>query len=441
MQHFSVKSALTRIGPTLALALAATFCLVNFYWPAEQASSKDQQQADYYKFYLAGQRHLNGASIYWRVPARARLGDPCHPKSSPSLAQQDRSIPAELRLQGEEVCLGANLGTPTFAWLMLPLATLDYAHSWLIWWLGSNFLMIGATAFMLSKLYPARHGRCLRVLQGSCAMLAFFPFIANASLGQVGAIILLALVVAFWYFKAKRNWLACIALGFAISIKPFLALFVPALWVIGEHRNAARSLAFSLLFFLAGGLTVGWHTYAEYAHQIQDITWAGTNWNASWLGLIERILSGGADSWLPQGSHQAKLLSLLLSALTCISALCFLRRLARINAKAALENAVTLVTPACLLASPLGWVYYFPILIPCWLQLWKQSASHPQRRHARGLLVLILALCAIPTYIHPSPRPEFPTVWWGTDSIYFYGLLGTYVLSIYLGWAQEKRAH
>lgn len=392
---------------------------------------------DFYKFLISAQRVKSGESPYWMLPPRARPGDACHPSTESGTIPAQGVVPDSLLLPGEDPCLGPNLNPPIFIAVIQPFSALTFAQAW---WTWMSFSLIGVVlgmSLLMHETASTARSPWLAPLLGSTALLCYYPTLANASLGQVGTLLLPPLVLAWRALKRGNAVQAGLWIGLLAAFKPFLALLWLGLLVIQQWRAFVIGGVVIVTFSALGWALFGSEVHRHYALIASDVTWNGSNWNASWAGLTERIFSGQADSVLPQGSLPARGLAATLSLVT----LCIAARGLRRTPEASMDQANALMmwgVPAALLVSPLGWVYYFPLMALPWLLLWQKAQTFRKTAPHWPMLTLIpVVLSSTMLALSNSPRPETPTVWWGVDSVYCHALVAFLLIAQVM---QEKNA-
>ena len=200
----------------------------------------------------------------------------------------------------------------------------------------------------------------------------------------------LALLVTLGWRAARHGrWPAAgWWLGLAIGLKPFLLLFLPILVIRGRWLTACVSLVTAGGSVLAGAAIFGWPAVASWLALLRTappMAQVGYFINASWLAVVAR-------TGLPLALGAAGSTVIIVATL--------------IAARRADEDRAWLLTiVGALLASPLGWIYYTPLIIgplvvlarsgglPSWSWwLWPLLAFPPFSRYAFQQVRLISLL-------------------------------------------------
>ena len=167
-----------------------------------------------------------------------------------------------------------------------------------------------------------------------------------------------------------------------------------ALLISRNWRAVAAFIAACGFSFLAGGLLVGFSAYTAYLAILNDVHWLATSWNGSYAGFFTRLFGGPVNkTWL-----DAPMLARGLPAVCSIATVGVLAKVVFKLSKSAdqklyADALVALTIPAMLLLSPLGWNYYFPLLIISFVVIWNLTADLPNGRICR----LVLIVVTIPT--------------------------------------------
>lgn len=143
--------------------------------------------------------------------------------------------------------------------------------------------------------------------------------------------------------RRDRHALAGVLAGVLISLKPFFACLLIAALVRRHWRLVAMAISIAAALTSAGALLAGPHSMARWLETGRHVTWFHHPMNASLAGLFARA---GWDwpSWTAAVA--------LLLAVTGLA----LRR------SSSLDKEWLAAGLASLLLSPLGWVYYVPLL-------------------------------------------------------------------------------
>jgi len=386
---------------------------------------------DFYKFFLSANRVNNGQSMYWLVPPRRHIGDPCHPGTPLDQARKSDSIAKSLRIEAEDPCLGPNLNPPIFMVAVHALSSLPFDQAWWRWTVVSMFSGMLGIALLVSALIAKNSHRKLTVLMSCTALILYYPTLANFALGQVGMFVLLLLVLTWRKLRQTKPLWAGFWLGLVVCLKPFLVTLLICLAIQKQGRTCLSASITILSLGMLGWFLYGTDVHRHYWLLASDVTWNGANLNGAWAGVAERFFSGQASSVLPQGSWQARTAATALSLLTLLVMCWSIHRSMRTSTSVHSEDTtMALGLPTALLVSPLGWAYYFPVLALSWAILWRHTAYLPNTRAWRIGLLIPIALSMAPIVNRPSPRPDNPTVWWGVDSIYCYALLSLLVIGL-----------
>src|SRR2546430_17366109 len=85
----------------------------------------------------------------------------------------------------------------------------------------------------------------------------FQPLVETLHLGQANVLVLALMTVGWWGARNARPWLAAVALGLALHVKPQFGLPIVALAWIGQRGIAYRAPAVAPAGLAAGAATLG----------------------------------------------------------------------------------------------------------------------------------------------------------------------------------------
>jgi hypothetical protein len=384
--------------------------------------------SDFYKFYISAQRPGKGYSIYWMVPPREKAGDPCHPDTA-AADLQPYADAGRMNLGGDSPCLGPNLNPPVFMLLMKPLSGLAYAQAWWVWAAASALCAAISIWLMASTSEQEGVRKATWWTIGFALLMVYYPSIGNHTLAQLGMLLLLLLTAAWHHKRLGNDLLAGMWLGLAVGLKPFLLPMAACLIVTRCWKMLAAVSATVLITVLVGAGLCGWQAYADYLQVAGNVNWTATNWNASWTGLIDRYFIATPDSVWPITRPFARALSFTCAGATFAALLFTVRRHCQKPDDRLAHNALFAMGPAaCLLMSPLGWLYYFPLLALPFFICWRWAAPHIQGRAMRMGLLAAMGMQCVPIGILPSPSPMHPANWYGIDAWFNFSLIVNFLV-------------
>jgi alpha-1,2-mannosyltransferase len=202
---------------------------------------------------------------------------------------------------------------------------------------------------------------------------------------------------------------------------------VPIAWLAATRRwrAAAAACAAAGLAVALGAAVYGAGSYAEWASGLGRIGWWWLPMNASLRGLVSRLFDAGAAMdpvvrapWLVQPVW------VLLAGVVVVATVWRTWRPGeRISRPAAADATLLVLVLAALLVSPLGWVYYLPLVTGPALALASGEFMRGMRGWRRGLLLGSVALFYVPFEVAEAGQPSaFATL--ALASVYGWGLLG-----------------
>lgn len=252
--------------------------------------------------------------------------------------------------------LPININPPVTLWLMSPLTRLGYNQAEILWTVVIFILgLLGAWLtfyYAFSPEFLKKYGLNLFII-----CLSSFFFIMNTAMIQLGSVVLFFVMLGYHFYARNNDCLAGCIWGVIIAVKLFPALLF--FYVLCEKRYYVALtmggvlVLVNLLMILEQGLGL----YAHYFSLVDKAMWYGANWNASIYGYLYRLL---IDT-----SHPAQHLGLMRGLYGITFILLFVGYWYRLSwqVKQSSLAAFSLTLVMMLLLSPLGWVYYFPLLL------------------------------------------------------------------------------
>lgn len=377
--------------------------------------------SDFYKFYLSAQRLHEGLSMYWLVPQKLKRGDPCHRDTPADQVHFEHPAPSSLNLGGDTPCLGPNLNPPIFIAFIQPLTRMPYRQAWWTWAAASCVATLWS-AWLLSDAFSIRTDRhWQRRIWASLAFFAFYPSVANFTLGQVGTLLLPLLILSWRYGSQQKPGKSGLWLGTLIALKPFFIVLLPVLALVRQWRATSMAAATAVSLTALGWLLYGTQEQLNYMAVANNVTWLGTNWNGSWFGLFDRFfISLPASEW-PRSLPLSRTIAAVCATATFAACAWAIRQLAHIKPALTWDAVTAIGLPMTLLITPLGWSYYLPCMLLCLMLAWKHIPSDSRHRNVLRMLIgLSICMAMVPITIKPSPTPLDPADWYGLDAWYWY---------------------
>jgi hypothetical protein len=188
------------------------------------------------------------------------------------------------------------------------------------------------------------------------ALLAWAPMTVMLSLNQVTWILWPLLVWSWWCWRQDRWTAGAVTYGIALSLKPFIGVFLLWLLVRRQFRAIAVALVAALLCFGAAAAVYGIDVFRDWSAAMSHVLWWRAAINGSLEGFLARVLTPSEDDASGLSRVVALLATVGGAAIVAITVW-------RTRARSVDESWMPLMA-AALLASPLGWIYYGWWILP-----------------------------------------------------------------------------
>ena len=289
-----------------------------------------------------------------------------------------------------------NLNPPIMSLLFLPLGLLPLRVAYMVSYIVQLLAALWVLRQLVRTMLPSSHSA---FAWSACSLLVYFPTFANLYAGQVGLALMAVLGLATLALLKGHHRTAGIWLGLALTAKLFVGLIF--VWLLWNRRWSSLTMGLMVwaMCMTVGFLLFGVGDHLHWISAMQENAQRALSWNGSLWALLARNFPADQTG-----------LGLVLALGIGLPVLAVL---ARQEPRFALAG----LFPLMLLLSPLGWIYYFPVLIISALLLWP---------YQKGLLVAALALSACPV---PLMLPAGITV----ATVYPFGLLFMVVAACYAG--------
>lgn len=316
--------------------------------------------------------------------------------------------------------LPTNLNPPCVLWLFRTFVPLGYYKALVLW---TSFSMVAGikAASITYKILKQNKQFSIQKFDYWLIYFSLYPVFMNTVVSQIGFFLAFFILQGYDYAQRGKQWHA----GFLWGIISAFKLF-PLLLIIYAYFNRQNIIILMMLLcFITLSLLplIDYYAvlYQHYYHILHRVLWYGDNWNASIYGYIFRIFVN------PNQAHLADLVTIKI-----VYIFIFILVLAGYiwRSKKFIEQknelaAFNLTLISMLLLSPLGWLYYFPILLLPAYHLWNKIQDGYNKIGIVYYLTtyFALALLACPLiYIMSLYMPQISTRL-TLFSAHFYGLL------------------
>lgn len=350
-----------------------------------------QLRLDFYSFYASASAYIEGLNPYKAIVASF--------------------LP-------NSVVIPENLNPPFFLQLISPLAQLNIKAASSLWF-GIS-LISGIWGALLGLHLMSSPGFFKKNwLTYLCIYLAMYSTLMNTSYNQIGGILLFFVTVGYYFFLRQHDYWAGIFWGIIIAIKLFPALLFIFAFSQKRYKLIAVMLLTVLLACLWPLLAKGPEIYALYFKMIFNIQWQGGNWNASISGFLFRLFT-------LEFAHQHLFVIKIIYFFVFLALLAwYIKALNAHHDKSEGHRAFCLTLTLMVLMSPMGWLYYFSLLLMPLTYLWQTLNRFPK---ISLLWIICLFLINAPLPYIPSNNVDPLIYRISLHSLYFYGLL----LMVYL---------
>lgn len=249
--------------------------------------------------------------------------------------------------------VAANLNPPIMLWLISPLSHLNYYFALSIW-LSISFILglLGARIafyYAFPSVFLRRNGFYLYLIY-----LVSFPVLMDFGLAQFGAVLLFFTMLGYDFYMKQHDYAAGILWGIIIAIKFFPGLLIAFVIVQRRFKTFVAMIGTILLLTLIPLLFYSMTIYSQYFAMMTEVNWYGKNWNGSILGMLYRLFITNS-SW--------QFIRLTYFLLFCTLFIIYLRQLIKFEKLQIPHYSFCITIVMMLLLSPLGWLYYFPLLL------------------------------------------------------------------------------
>lgn len=382
--------------------------------------SRSVEISDYYAFYYSARSFLEGESIYKLVPYKP--------------SQKELARMTEKSKQNSEF-LFPNMNAPLHTLFMLPFAILPLKNSFLFWSITSIIIGLVVSCLIASNTLHLEN-RTIGALVLMILLFGYFPTIANIIVGGQWGLCMLGFVVLIWLTSRNEKHLnAGIILGFAISLKIIFGLYLLLFLVRRDWKLIIYSL---IMFFISNtiGLFIfGAASYKEHLANLEMVPkFINASWNASSAAFFTRILGGAENIPLIMMPDLAYTISFTFSAVLVFGIIWSAWSQPKRTSLVYYDIGFSLTTVSMLLISPVGWMYYFPILLLPAVLMWIYAAFLEHKNIYRSAIVSAWIISSIPSEYIPPRYTDMndPIVWFTSAGYYFYALTAFSIILFFI---------
>lgn len=412
------QSSPNRLLQSLMMVLFDFVIIVLALWNAFLANYmvSELQMNDFGKFYYSAVAYLMGGDMYGPNPATWI-------KVTESYARPFW-----------------NMNPPHFHIPLLLLALMRPESAIIFWGIGSLASLV-VTWILIRKEIGLKIKTPWHWRIAILGALGFAGTGATFVTGQLSFLLLL-LVTMCWLEARHERWnMAGLYIGIAISLKPFMLIFMPYLALRRQFRAVCVSTAVMMLCFGTGLLVFGLDAHMSWLRVLKSsFEWGWAAMNASVFGLLTRVLSE-SPYYSPLTIAPQLIRPIWVFAAGLISVLTLIATKPNSH-KCSVDRDFALLLVASQLVSPLGWVYYLwlpsgPIAALVWL--WRRNKVQVWAAQGVGTIGWRNGLFGAGIFALFLPLPVlqlFQPIPWATmlvGSSYFWGAFALW-LSLFMDW-------
>lgn len=389
-----ITTQTSHIKPKLFfLFLIKCILLIGIAFFFAERSLESPLRTDFAKFYISSKRLAHEISPYWAIDCKT--GQDTAPRTPAAI----NSNPTPART----LCLGPNLNPPFFVVALLPLAALTFDQALLVWLLAS----IGCYRYFFYQILQNSPASAVTRHALAYGLYLFFPVFLSLDLGQVTPFLC---VLLLWICRdlGRNDNRTAVWLALLLSIKPLFGTFLLFLAIANQHTLLLKTLMALLAINGIIALALDPGLYLDYLRTLGSVTWLTSNWNASLAGQVARFLEYFFSLPRNESAPYAKITVAIGLAIYALHFWVKTKDQPQKHSQILLYSIL-----GAMFFSPLGWIYYYPIL-----GLFLAPLLRGQKRSLKHLAptIISLALAAFPFSINLAASDTL------INSIYFASL-------------------
>lgn len=311
-----------------------------------------------------------------------------------------------------------NLNPPIFLMLTQYLVAIPYLNALVIWSLVSFVAGLFGAWIAFFYAFPRVFFR-----QNWFYLLTYYlvscGIILNAAFAQVGGLLAAFIMLGYHFYLKKNEWAAGFCWGLIISLKLFPGLLLIYALTQKRYRLFFIMLSVSVILSALPLMSYGCLIYKQYMLMMSQVWWYGWNCNSSLFGYIVRILAESGKRGVPSAWMYG-----LYFAFSATVVVYIILKLRKLRDSKVSHQGFSIVLISMVLLSPLGWVYYFPLLtLPVSVMMLAPTSISKHIVISR-LLCFVALLCLNAPILFTSQVVE-GSLWAKLTvySVHFYGLV------------------
>jgi hypothetical protein len=395
---------------------------VNCYYATIDTFLVYPKNGDFVKFYMSTKYFWEGKNIYTPISTNT-------PDTLVDHILKKFTKPDVQTSKPQREILHPNLNPPFQTLILAPLGLLSYNKAYILFAIISLISCLTAVIMISNEVASSEHKVTVLLILLNI-ILYYFPTWTNIVYGQFSLILLLLITLAWLAAKKGRDQISGVLLGLAMSLKLFVGLFLLFFLVRRRGRLLFWFIGTFLLLSLLPLWILGVETYKHYFSILSSITWYAASWNASFLAFFTRILGGSENVPLVNLPELAHVLTRICSLAFALWLSWLVWPRPRDSSPDSFDLGFSLTITGMFLISPLGWMYYFSLLIIPAVVAWRSLRSIDSRTFYQAAIILAWLLSTVPHFLIPSAEMNSPLIWFTWAGFNFYALL---LLSFVLG--------
>lgn len=285
-----------------------------------------------------------------------------------------------------------NLSPPAAILIATPLMQyLDYGHSYALVMTLCCITNLVALAMLAYRFFREHWFNAFLVI--AIMDYAFMFSIYNLTFGDIALGLNALIIFIFLALEKHKPTLSGLLLGIAVNLKLFFGLFFIFLLAKKEYAALCYSIFFAALISIVALYFYGPDAYASYTAVLHHIDWYGFNWNASYYGFLSRLFYNPSEK-IATVFHVPLMVTYVYNALLAVYTWLIFAVCRRLKNNFPLNMSFIITT--MLLLSPLGWAYYFPFLLLCFIVVFKEIQTERHYLFYLFVMLSILFVIALP---------------------------------------------